>query len=363
MTEVSRKPRGQGSAPDAALVSRLIDLWVAEDIVNREQSQRMRESAEKVLAHSGVRSSTALAGEALGYLGGVLASVAAVLIAARYWDRLAPVPRLGLLGAAAGLLLGGGIAAPERLLGAGERLRAVLWLAATVAVGGFLAVLGTDVVGWRGEHVAELAFAGATACAAALWAARPALLQQAALAVGVGATAAIAVSDAAGTQLLPGLAAWTVAVIWFLLGWSEVLGPGVAVLPLAAAAAIVAGLTTVSHDAGVVVALLTAGATVVVAVLLRSLILLAVGSLGLLGLLPLAVTRWFPDTVLVPAVLLTMGLLLVAVAVFTARRRARRAADASPVRRAGSIPVSVAVGASALLSCVVGAVIVAAALA
>ena len=66
-------------------------------------------------------------------------------------------------------------------------------------------------------------------------------------------------------------------------------------------------------------ALVTAGALVAVAVALRDLVLMAVGALGLFQAVPGAIAVWFPDTVAAPIVLLAVGLALVLLAVRTGR--------------------------------------------
>jgi uncharacterized membrane protein len=77
---------------------------------------------------------------------------------------------------------------------------------------------------------------------------------------------------------------------------------------------------TLPTDAGMVLALCTVVAIVVLAVLFRDLLLLAVGALGALNILPSVITEWFPGELAPPLVLLGFGGLLVAAAVYTAKR-------------------------------------------
>ncbi len=92
--------------------------WVADGIITPEQGARMLRSKRhqargpEPLAHP-MRSSLAV--EALGYLGGVIVVVSAMLIAAQYWVDITTAWRLVIVGAAAAGLLAGGFAVPGRL--------------------------------------------------------------------------------------------------------------------------------------------------------------------------------------------------------------------------------------------------------
>jgi hypothetical protein len=76
-------------------------------------------------------------------------------------------------------------------------------------------------------------------------------------------------------------------------------------------------------DAGLVLALCTVVAVVVVAVVIHDLLLLAVGAVGALNILPAMVNEWFPGDLAAPLVLLGVGALLVTAAVYTAGARPR----------------------------------------
>jgi hypothetical protein len=134
--------------------------------------------------------------------------------------------------------------------------------------------------------------------------------------IAAGATVAQLTTD----PQLPGLAVWATGVIWFLLGWRGTVKPRRPVQALAAAAALVGALMTLPADAGMVLALCTVAATVVLAVVVRDLLLLAVGALGALNVLPVVVNEWFPGELAAPLVLLVVGALLVTAAVYTAKR-------------------------------------------
>jgi hypothetical protein len=80
-------------------------------------------------------------------------------------------------------------------------------------------------------------------------------------------------------------------------------------------------MTTAGSDAGIVLTLATVMIVVSAAVATRDLLVLAVGTVGLLANLPVAATRWFPKILAAPVALLVVGAVLVIVAVRTALRR------------------------------------------
>lgn len=83
----------------------------------------------------------------------------------------------------------------------------------------------------------------------------------------------------------------------------------------------IGAMFTIDHDAGVVAAVLTAGLLVGLSLVTRDPILLAVGALGAFQVLPVAVSRWFPDSVVAPLLLVLLGLGLVALAILVVRRQ------------------------------------------
>jgi hypothetical protein len=173
------------------------------------------------------------------------------------------------------------------------RLRSVLWLAATGAFAGFLALLTADILDLDEADAAALASAGTAAGASVLWWLHRHLPQQMATMVALMVTAGSLVNDVApGHDSLPGLGAWTVAATWLLLGWGGLLRPRLVVLPLGAAAMVVSASMTLPTNAGFVLAIGTVAFVVALAVLQSDLLLLAVGAMGTLMVLPAAATEW-----------------------------------------------------------------------
>lgn len=318
-TSAARRP-----GPDPVPTAQLTD-WVSADIITQEQ-------ADRIAAHErsrGARQPTSpaapgsLLAEALGYVGGVIILVAAVLLATEFWDDLGTAGRLAVVGAAAAAMFVAGIAVPQRAGEQGSRLRAVLWAGATGAFAGFVGLFASDVLDMAENDVALTVTAVTAAAALTLWWRRPTILQHLLAAVALAATAAAAVARISDADYLPGAGAWVVGVVWFLLAFDGRLRPRRFALATGAAIAVVGALMTLPTDGGIVLMLVTAGAVVALAVALTDLVLLAVGAVGLLLALPITVETWFGGTFAAPLTLLGAGLLLVVAALWIARRKHR----------------------------------------
>ena len=151
-------------------------------------------------------------GEALGYLGGILAIVGMSLLVGRYWSDIPVAGRLGLSGGLAVALFGAGLLVPEDREPAFRRMRWFLWLVSSAATAVFGGVLAYELVG---DDPVVVAFAGALAVVAHdawLWWRRDRPLQQltflTAVAVAVGTGVAELTSNGPA-----GLAVWTVGAV------------------------------------------------------------------------------------------------------------------------------------------------------
>jgi len=316
----------QGRADDALPLSVLLDRWLADGIITPEQAARMTSAATPATyvdaqQRPGRMPRGSLVVEALGYLGGVIVVTATMLILARYWSDLASGWRLTFAGGAALALLAGGAAVPARLAEVGARLRAVLWLGSTAAAAGFLAVLAVDVLDLSDDDVFLLIASGTAVYATALWLISRTVAQQLAMVVTFAVTGAAVIAQADVSDNAPGLGPWAVGLVWALLGWGGLLEPRRFALTAGSVMAIFGAMLTAGSDAGTVLTLVTVVAVIGAAIVIRDLLLLAVGTLGLLGNLPAAITRWFPDSLAAPYALLVVGALLVVVTVWIARRR------------------------------------------
>jgi hypothetical protein len=333
---MSRTMASPSAAPEQRPTQDTVSAWVAEGIITQAQADRIRarQGGTVLIGPSGRRTMMPVVVEALGYLGGAIVVVATVLIAGQYWEDLSDVGRLSILGAVAVVLLVGGALVPSRLEDLGARMRSVMWLISTGVVAGFLGVWGSDVLGWHDQDLALLVTAGTAAYALALFLVRPAVLQQLAMMALLGGTAAALLAKYVDSDSWPGVGVWVVGAAWLGLAQAGVLRPRSLGRAAGAGMALIGSMMTTSDraDLAIVFSLVTVAAVVILAMAFSDLVLLAVGSLGAIQGIIVAVNEWFPNSLSAAVALLLVGGGLVGTAIWIARRRARGEATKDPSR-------------------------------
>lgn len=335
-------------------LSRKLAEWQEAGLISAEQADRIREREGG--DRTAPRPKASFLAEVLGYLGGALAVVAAIVLAGQYWDRMADGTRLALLGVTT-LVVGGAAALlGQRATPAMQRLADFLFVLATVSLA-FTVVIAADIAGLGETATAMLATGVAAAVSILLYLGRRSVVRHVALfgsILGFGlATGTLA--DTLDPRMV-GLAVWAFGLAWGLLVWSGVLRPRDTGHLLAAGALLVGAMVFGGEDEGLILGLVTAAGLVAAGVFLNSAWVLAVGTLGVFVFVPRVVFDWFGDTGGGALALLITGLLLLGVAVFVNRigRRVLQAAreeKAHPVRErlaAGRGTVGIA-GAAAVL--------------
>ncbi|MGE3286740.1 MAG: DUF2157 domain-containing protein [Pseudonocardia sp.] len=317
-----------GAGATAEPLAERLRRWVRLELITDEQARRILEAEEGGGAAPAPARAVSPVAEALGYVGGVLVLVAALILAGRYWAEIAVAGRVAIVLGAAVLLLGIGAAVPQGQ-DAGRRLRAVTWTLSVVALGVAVGLFADEVLELRAELVTLVAGALCAGYAGALWwRQRVALLHLAlvtALVVVVGSAASLLPGD---DGEVAGLAVWGAGVVWLLLGWGGLVPPWQAADVSGAAAAIIGSLVTLDETWGVVPALVTTVGLVAAGVAVRDLWLTGMGTIATLMIVPALSQRWFPETLAAPLTLLVAGALLVTVAlrlIGRARRDGRRA--------------------------------------
>lgn len=265
-----------------------------------------------------------LVAEAIGYVGGALALVAALVLAEQFWADLRPWARVSLLGVSAASLLAAGMVArgPEGPL---ARLRGFLWALSAAAVGGTVGVGSSEYSRLTGEEIAFVVGLGVATYGTALWRIRVAGLQQLVVFAGlVTATlAGLAALDPSLASMM-GVAAWGLGTAWALLAWAGWIRPlRTGVAAGAAAALLVPFVTSAAFGSGWTLALglVTAAVLVALSVPLRQTFLLVLGVLGIFLYVPRIIFQYFGETLGAPVSLLLTGIVLVAVALTVARAR------------------------------------------
>ncbi|HXV94715.1 MAG TPA: hypothetical protein VD813_15535 [Pseudonocardia sp.] len=313
------------TAGDTAPLRATLDRAVAAGIVTREQAAAiaaLEPGTDTGRVHDGGR--RAVLAEVLGYVGGALALVAALLLGQQLWADLDAVVRVLLLGGVAALALWAGAVLGDRG-GASGRLGGFLWAAAVVAVGGAAGVAAADLLDAPTETAVLVAALGALAVAVVLWWRRREVLQHVA-AFGAAVFTLLAVLGQVddSTYRFAGALVWALGVAWVAASAAGRLPPAPTGWVLGSAAAVVGPMAAdAGRAAWLVVGVLTAAAVVVVGVRMRRPWLLPIGVGALFVSVPLTIAEVF-DTELGPLVgVLVVGLLLVGAAVVLTRRAGR----------------------------------------
>jgi hypothetical protein len=264
--------------------------------------------------------------EVLGYLGGALAVVAALLLGREVWDELGPVVRVMLLAVVTAAVLGAGAVLGGRDGPAG-RLGGFLLAVAVVALAGTVGVAAADLFDIAADVTTLLASGSALLLAAVLWWRRPELLQHVAAFAAAVATLVAVVGlfddDYRDLYRYLGPLVWLLGLGWIAAAAAGRARPAPAGWVLGALAVLAGPLAAgVGRAAWAVIGVLSAAALVVVGVRTHRPWLLALGTAGLFVAVPVAVAEIF-DTELGPLLgLLVVGLVLVGLAVALTRRRA-----------------------------------------
>ncbi len=323
-----------------------LDQWVAEGLIDADQAARIEaaeharsehagpEQARAELAPPGTErpapiapparpSRASLVVEALGYAGAILAVIAGFLIVRELWPSVPTSAELAFA-AAASVALG---IAGATLLGrsdpAMQRLQQVLWLLCTATVAAFTGVLAAQVWRFGPASVALVAAAAATACGAAFWLRTRAALQHVALFASTAVLTGTAIYRMAPStgSWGPGRGVWVLAILWALAVTRGYLPPRVAGQFVAGVGVLVGAQLTMQVAAGHVLAAATVAGLLVGGVLLRQVWLVVLGTVGVLIVVPQTATRYLPQSVGAPLAIFVTGLVLVAAAVWLARRR------------------------------------------
>lgn len=304
---------------ERAVTAGILERPQAEAIVSSE-----RDGEVALPAEAGSRA-RALAAEALGYVGAVLALVSVILVAERFWTDLAPWGRAPLLALAAVTLVAAGAAVRPGATGPLSRLKSVLWFAATAAIAATVGVAAGDLT-TLGPGAVALTVGTATGMAAvSLWRLWPATLQQLAFAASCVVTV-MGGLDLLGVDLgrYAGLALWVLGVVWLILTHRRLVEPIATGYVLGGLIAIFGPFVATPDDEVpwlLVLGLLTAVAVIAASVPLRRTPLLAIGALGVFVHVPRLVFVYFGEALGPAVALFVAGAALIAVALGLARLR------------------------------------------
>lgn len=334
--------------------------WVSDGVITQEQADqiaRLEATRRQVLTEgagptppapaTGTRperpsSRLPLVVEALGYLGGLLAAIAAFIFVRELWPDIGRTGWMSLAAVTAVVLLGAGALVHAEREAAFARLRSVLWALSTGSAAAFVAILVDEVWAPRsawGPFAVSLVI---TAYAAVLWLRFPSFVQHLVLFAGSAATVGsfVAALRDSATPWLPGLAIWVLSLAWAGAVRARLLAPEGAGYLAASVGLLAGGAMTMDPQtvAGLLFALGTVVLLLVAGVLLERAWLFAVGAVGVFVVVPQAVDRFLPDTAVRPLTLLGVGVVLIGVALWLARRKAEQGSAAVGARSADEPP-------------------------
>ena len=159
---------------------------------------------------------------------------------------------------------------------------------------------------------------------AALWLVRRHALQNVALFAGLVVTICGAIVTIAGTGSAPSLAfalaLWGFGLAWAGLGWQRYVEPMWVTIPCGVVLALIAPSLAVGEFGWVyAIGIVTAAAAMAISVPLRNTPLLGLGTVAMFGYVTSVVVRYFGESLGVPAALAITGVLIIGLAVVTAR--------------------------------------------
>ncbi len=273
--------------------------------------------------------------EAVAYVGAILLLAGGIAAIGQRWRSIGDWGHVGaFIGAAVFFLLVGlvvrGVREPAM-----QRLTGVAWLLSVVGVAG-ATVSATHDVYHNPTRITVLAVGLAvTLYSAILWLIRRRAPQNVALFAGLvtvisGIILTAAGRSGSGLSIAFALALWGLGLAWAWLGWKDYVGPAWVTIPCGVTLALIApSLAVGEHGWVFAIGIATGTAAMAASVPLRNTPLLALGTLAMFGYVTALVVRYFHESLGVPGALAITGVLLLALAVVSARMlRATRSPEA-----------------------------------
>jgi hypothetical protein len=297
--------------------------WTASGLISADQASRI-ETAELTLNASAPHRRLPLVAEVLGYVGAVIAITAASVVIHQFFRHVPPVVELAFAAVVAIGLTVAGAALRTGAEPAFARLRSVLWLLATAGAAGFVVILSRRYLHLSDSNTALLSEGAWLACAIPMWWRTRSVVQHLAVFAGAAAlteTVVDRVHPNVGTFGI-GLTLWMVAVAWGLAVYRGYLVPRTTGLIVSGVGVLAGAILAMDEAAiGQVLALVTVAGLLSAGILLRRVLLIAIGGVGTLYVVPDAATRYLPGSVAAPLAVAVVGLMLFGIAFWLARTR------------------------------------------
>lgn len=311
-----RRDRGELLTVAPRVDERVVALtarWVEQGLITPVQAEAIVAAETRAPTPAAPEESRVpLLVEAVGYVGALLAFVAAGLVVAPYWPDWPLGVRIGITAVGALGFWFAGMSVPEAS-GSAKRLRALLWVLSTGTAAYFSGLVTAEGMDLRSELVVLTIGVGVAGESFAMWRREERPAQHLTTVVGLAMVAGSSAALVWSSQGPVGVAIWLVGAAWLLLTWRAWVPQQLEGYALGAAATLIGSLVVGGGwgDAGPVVGLATALALGGLGIVLREALLSGFGLAGLVVFLPATLTRFFADTLGVPLVLLVTGVALV----------------------------------------------------
>ena len=239
------------------------------------------------------------------------------------WNGIGDWGHMGVLAGAAAFFLLAGIMVRQVREPAIQRLAGVVWFLSVACSGGAAGFATYNVYRNTGAVTVLAVGVAVTVYAAALWLVRRRAMQNAALFAGLVIAICgtiVTVGPGPAPALAFALPLWGFGLGWAGLGWRRHVEPVWVTIPCGVLLALIApGLATGEHGWMYAVGIATAAAAMAASIPLRNSPLLALGTLAMFGYVTSAVVRYFHRSLGVPAALAITGVLILGLAVLSAR--------------------------------------------
>lgn len=304
--------------------------WTAEGLIEAVQAARI-EAAEtsRTGPPAGLEGQVPsppdrrlpLVAEALGYVGAVIAIVAAFIAVHQFWPGIPAGVELAFAGITAGALLVAGAALRTGGEPAFGRLRSVLWLMSTASLAGFMSVLTFRIWQLSGSNGLLPVEAAWTMYATGLWWRSRATLQHLATFAGAAALLATGINRLAPGLTWWGLGIWVLSALWGIAVHRGYLEPRTAGFAAAGTGLLVGAIVAMRTAPGQALAVVTVAGLLAAGVALRRVLLLGFGAVGAFWIVPQTARRYLPGSVVAPLAVAVVGLGLLAIAIWLAKTK------------------------------------------
>jgi hypothetical protein len=262
--------------------------------------------------------------EAVAYVGAILILAGGAAAIGQRWNSIGDWGHVGVFAGAALFFLLVGLIVRQVREPAIQRLVGVVWFLSAAGITGATGFATHDVYRNRGAVTLLAVGVAITLYSAALWLVRRRALQNAALFAGLVVTICGTIVTATGRGSAPSLAfavaLWGFGLGWAGLGWQRYVEPIWVTIPSGVLLALIAPSFTVGEHGWVyAIAIATAAAAMATSVPLRNTPLLALGTLAMFGYVTAAAVRYLHESLGVPAALAITGVLIIGLAVVSAR--------------------------------------------